>query len=82
MGEGVSIKSICYIVFSNVLYRSDLLIPSPPLPPWSVRTAVDKQRDNLHNVLSSDLGKKNKIFHDSWNEHLKISKAAEFGCEI
>jgi hypothetical protein len=32
--------------------------------------------------LNFDLGKKNKIHHHSWKEHVKISKIAKFGREI
>ena len=30
--------------------------------------------------LNFDIGKKNKIFHHSWKEHVQISKIAKFGC--
>jgi hypothetical protein len=29
-----------------------------------------------------DLGKRNKIHHHSWKEHVKISEIAKFGCEM
>ena len=29
-----------------------------------------------------DLDKKNEIDYHSWNEHLKMSKNAKFGCEL
>ena len=32
--------------------------------------------------LNFDLGKKNKIHHHSYKEHVKISKIAKFGCEM
>ena len=36
--------------------------------------------DNFHDKLNFDLGKKNKIFHDSLKGHFKISRTANFGC--
>ena len=41
-----------------------------------------KKMDNLHNRLNLDLSKKTKIFHHSQKEHRKISKTANFGCEM
>ena len=38
--------------------------------------------DNLHNRLTFDLGKKNKIFYYSQKEDPKISRIAEFGGEM
>ena len=38
--------------------------------------------DNLHNRLTFDLGKKNKIFYYSQKEHLRISRIAKFGGEM
>jgi hypothetical protein len=32
--------------------------------------------------LNFDLGKKYKIHHHSWKEHVKISKIAKFGWEM
>ena len=32
--------------------------------------------------VNFDLGKKNKIYHHSWKEHLGISKIAKFGFEM
>jgi hypothetical protein len=32
--------------------------------------------------LNFDLGKKNKIHHHNWKEHVKISKIAKFGREM
>jgi hypothetical protein len=32
--------------------------------------------------LNFDLGKKNKIHHHSYKEHVIISKIAKFGCEM
>ena len=29
-----------------------------------------------------DLDKKNETHYHSWNEHLKMSKIAKFGCEL
>ena len=38
--------------------------------------------DNLHNRLTSDLGKKNDIFCYSWKEVPKISRIAKFDGEM
>ena len=37
--------------------------------------------DNLHNKLTFDQGKKNKIVYCSQKEHLEISRIAKFGGE-
>ena len=41
-----------------------------------------KTMDSLHNRLTFDLGKKNRIFYYSWKEDAKISRIAEFGGEL
>ena len=38
--------------------------------------------NNLHNKLTSDLGKKNKMFYYSQKKQLKISRTAKFGGEM
>ena len=37
--------------------------------------------DNLQSILKFDLGKKNKIFHNSLIGHLKVNKTAKLCCE-
>ena len=37
--------------------------------------------DDSSYKLNLDLGKKNKIHHHSWKEHVKMSKIAKFGRE-
>ena len=38
--------------------------------------------DNSHVRLQFDLGKENKIYHQSSKEHLKISTTAKFGWQL
>ena len=43
---------------------------------------LSKTIHSLHNRLTFDLGKKNKIFYYNQKEHLKISRIAKLGGEM
>ena len=43
---------------------------------------IGDRMDHLHNRLTFDLCNKKEINYHSWKEHTKISKIAEFSCEI